>query len=168
MPRRLPYRLSAFTVLELLIVMVVSALLFGMAYAALRMVQRQQRAIERKSAALSQVSTWQAALTADFRTGAVIAVADDQLRCEGEGRQVLYTLQDSALMREQGEVVDTLPMPVRECTYYWQGRPRTSGLIDELAIVVGTAARDTFYLQASARYAAQQLVPSLTLTSSPQ
>lgn len=163
MPRR-PSRLSAFTVLELLLVMVVSALLFSMAYAALRMVQRQQRAIERKSAALGQVSTWQTALEADFQPGAIIAVADDQVRCEREGRQVIYTFRDSVLVREQGEVIDTLLLPVRECTCYWQGQSRTSGLIDELAITAGTAARDTFYLQASVHYAAQQLVP---LNSSP-
>ncbi|GAB3879825.1 hypothetical protein GCM10028824_43960 [Hymenobacter segetis] len=153
--------------LELLLVMVVSALLFSMAYAALRMVQRQQRAIERKSAALSQVSTWQTALAADFRAGTIVAVADDQVRCEREGRRVLYTFRDSVLVREQGEVIDTLPMTVRECTYYWQGQPRTSGFIDELAITAGTAARDTFYLQAAARYAAQEQVPSLPLTASP-
>ncbi|MDB5267934.1 MAG: hypothetical protein JWP58_974 [Hymenobacter sp.] len=164
---RRPSPLSAFTVLELLLVMVVSALLFSMAYAALRMVQRQQRAIERKSLVMSQVSTWQTALAADFRAGAIIAVVDDQVRCEREGRQILYTFRDSVLVREQGEVIDTLPLPVREYIYYWQGQPRMSGFIDELAITAGTTARDTFYLQASAHYTAQQLVLSLSPTSSP-
>ena len=138
--------------------MVVSYLLFSMAYAALRMVQRQQRAIERKSTVLSQVSTWQAALSADFRAGTIVAVANDWVRCERPDADVFYTLQDSALVREQGELLDTLPLPVRDCTYFWQGQPRTSGLIDEVTIRAGTTARDTFYLQASPPYAAQQLV----------
>jgi prepilin-type N-terminal cleavage/methylation domain-containing protein len=150
-------RLDAFTILELLVVMVVSALLFGMAYSALRMVQRQQQGIARKSALLGQISTWQTALAADFYTSTIVTLSNDQVRCQRRDGEVTYLFQDSTLVREQGELVDTFRLPIRQCTYFWQGQERTSGLIDELTLL-GVAAQDTFYLQADHHYAAQQLV----------
>lgn len=159
---RRPLRLEAFTVLELLVVLVVSALLFSMAYAALHAVQRQQRTIERKSAALGQLSRWQAALNADFDAGTVVELANDQVRCRRPQGEVSYTYSyaDSVLVREQTGVVDTLGLPVRQCTFFWAGEPRTAGLVDEIALL-GVTAQDTFYLQARARYAAQQLLSAL-------
>ena len=153
-------RLNAFTILELLVVLVVSALLFGLAFAALRLVQRQQQRIERHSAQLGQISTWQAILAADFRASRRVELAHDRIRCERADGPIFYTYSypDSTLVREQGDVLDTLHLPIRNCTYWWQGQARTSGLIDELALL-GVAAQDTFYLQAATSYPAQQLVP---------
>lgn len=160
MPLLRPRRLNAFTILELLVVLVISALLFGMAYAALQLVLRQQRVIERKSAMLGQISTWQALLAADFGTSRTVEVAQDRIRCQRPDGPVFYTYSypDSALVRAQGEVVDTLRLPIRQCRYFWQGQPRTTGLIDEL-ILLGVTAQDTFYLQATVPYAAQQVLP---------
>ena len=160
MPRPLLPRLKAFTILELLVVLVVSALLFGMAFAALHLVQRQQQRIERHSARLGQISTWQATLAADFRASQRVELANDRLRCERADGPIFYTYSypDSALVREQGDMLDTLRLPIRNCTYWWQGQARTAGLIDELALL-GVTAQDTFYLQAAIRYPAQQLVP---------
>lgn len=155
-----PRRLRAFTILELLVVLVISALLFGMAYAALRLVQRQQGIIERKSAMLGQISTWQAVLTADFSASLTVEVAQDHIRCQRAAGPVFYTYSyaDSALVRTQGEVVDTFRLPIRQCQYFWQGQPRTTGLLDELTLL-GVMAQDTFYLQAAVPYAAQQVLP---------
>lgn len=160
-------RLKAFTILELLVVLVVSSLLFSMAYAALRAVQRQQHHIELKSALLGQVSSWQTALTADLAAGTVVQVASDRITCQRPNGPIvyIYSYPDSTLVREQGELVDTFPVPVRVCAYFWQGQLRTEGLIDEISLF-GVAARDTFYLQARARYAAQQLVSPLPILPS--
>ena len=160
MPLLLPRRLKAFTILELLVVLVISALLFGMAYTALQLVLRQQRVIERKSAMLGQISTWQAVMTADFSTSLTVEVAQDRIRCQRTDGPVFYTYSypDSALVRSQGEVVDTFRLPIRECSYFWQGQPRTTGLIDELTLL-GVTAQDTFTLQAAVPYAAQQVLP---------
>lgn len=161
----LPRRLKAFTILELLVVLVVSALLFSMAYAALRMVLRQQQLIVQKSAALGSISTWQSILAADFKAGTAVEVSQDQVRCERTDGPVFYTYSyaDSALVRAQGDVVDTFRVPIRECRYFWQGQPRTSGRIDEIALL-SVFARDTFYLQAALPYAAEQLLPALSIT----
>lgn len=157
-------RLNAFTLLELMVVMVISALLLSMAYTALHLVQRQQAVIERKTAILSQVSAWQEALNSDFyaSTEVLLGPATDRVSCQRPAGIVAYTLVDSTLVREQGEVVDTLRVPVRQVAYFWQGQPRTAGLIDEVALLT-VVAKDTFYLQARARYTAQQLVASLPL-----
>ncbi len=165
MPRPLPPRLEAFTILELLVVLVVSSLLFGMAYGALRLVQRQQQTIERHSAALGQISTWQAALAADFRASTTVELTQDRMRCQRPDGPVFYTYYyaDSTFVREQGEVIDTLRLPIRGCTYWWQGQARTTGLIDEVTLL-GVTAQDTFYLQATSLYAAQQLVPPFSIT----
>ena len=163
---RSPRRLNAFTVLELLVVLVISALLFSLAYAALRAVQRQQGAIERKSALLGHISTWQTALAADFDTGTGVAVSQDQVRCQRPAGLVIYTYSypDSTLVREQGELLDTFRLPIRQCAYFWQGQPRTAGPIDEISLL-GITTQDTFCLQAHAHYSAQQLVPAFDSAS---
>jgi prepilin-type N-terminal cleavage/methylation domain-containing protein len=75
-------RLNAFTLLELVVVMAVSAILFAMTYAALRLVQRQQVAVERRTAALGQLSTWQDVLGADFQKADLVEATGDELRCQ--------------------------------------------------------------------------------------
>lgn len=163
---RLPLRrLSAFTLLELVVVLVVSAILFNLAYAALGMVQHQQQVIASHTAALGQLSTWQEVLGADFQAARRVEVAGDQLRCEREAGSVIYAWQDSVLVRQQGEAVDSFSLPVREHTCFWQGKPRTQGLIDEISLTIMTA-RDTFYLQAAAQYDARQLLSEPQATPS--
>jgi prepilin-type N-terminal cleavage/methylation domain-containing protein len=158
-----PRRLSGFTLLELVVVLAVSALLFRLAYAALGLVQRQQRVFERHSATLGQISTWQNALAADFRHARRIDATSDQLSCQLPGSVVVYSWPDSLLIRQQGEVLDTLAVPVQTGTTFWQAQPRRQGRVDEAGFLL-VAAHDTFYLQATAHYAAQQLLPdSLTL-----
>jgi prepilin-type N-terminal cleavage/methylation domain-containing protein len=158
-----PRRLDGFTLLELVVVLAVSALLFRLAYAALELVQGQQRQFERHSATLGQISTWQNALAADFRHARRVDAGDYQLNCQLPGSVVVYSWPDSLLLRQQGEVTDTLAIPVQEGAAFWQGQPRTQGRVDEASFLL-VAAHDTFYLQATAHYAAQQLLPdSLTL-----
>jgi hypothetical protein len=163
MIRQPPQRLKSFTLLELVVVLVVSALLFRLTYAALGLVQRQQQVFEHHSATLGQISTWQNALAADFRHARRIDVAADQISCQLPGTVVVYSWPDSLLIRRQGEVTDTLAVPVWEGNTFWQGQPRNQGLVDEASFLL-IAAHDTFYLQSAAHYAAQQLLPdSLTL-----
>jgi hypothetical protein len=143
--------------LELVVVLAVSALLFRLAYAALGLVQQQQRVFERRSALLGQLSSWQRALAADLRHAHAVRATTEGLRCELPTGAIDYLWRDSLLLRRQGLAEDTLPAPVRRATYHWQGQPRITGLVDEAEFLVG-AARDTFYLQATAHYAAQQLL----------
>jgi prepilin-type N-terminal cleavage/methylation domain-containing protein len=155
-----PPRLNAFTLLELLVALVVTALLIGMGYAALRLVQGQQRAIQHKASLLGQLSTWQTLLAADFASGRPIEATETEIRCLRPMGPVVYYWLDSTLVRTQGEVTDTFPGPIREYAYFWQGQPRRQGLIDEIALTT-VLAQDTFYLQARASYAAQALLSSL-------
>jgi len=148
-----------------MVVLVVSALLFNLAYAALRLVQRQQQLFSARSATLGQVSTWQGALAADLRRGRRVEAVGEQLRCQGPGSLlVVYALRDSILVRRQGDMVDSLPLPVRASAYFWQGQPRTQGLVDEVSLRL-RAARDTFYVQATTAYSAQQLLDDSLATS---
>ena len=165
-PRPCPPRLRAFTLLEMLVVLTVSALLFSLAYAALGLVQRQQRAYEARTAALGLVSTWQNALAADLRAARRVEVSGDELRCQRPAGLVVYALRDSILVRQQGEVLDSLPLPVRAGTYFWRGQPRRQGLIDEVSLLL-LAARDTFYVEATTHYAAQQLLGDSTTVPLP-
>ncbi len=156
-------RLSGFTLIELVVVLAVSAILFRLAYAALELVQKQQRTFERHSATLGQLSTWQNALAADFRHARRIEATAGQLSCQLPGSLVVYSWPDSLLIRQQGEVLDTLIVPIQASTTFWQTQPRVQGRVDEAGFLL-VAAHDTFYLQATAHYAAQQLLPdSLTL-----
>ena len=161
----IPQRINAFTLLELVVVLVVSAVLFRLAYAALGLVQRQQAVYERHSATLGQVSSWQQALANDLRRASRVELMADELRCQLPIGPVVYAWRDSALIRQQGEVLDTLEIPVRAGAYFWQGQPRSRGLVDEVSYLL--AARDTFYLQATAHYAAEQMLGDSLPSTSP-
>ncbi len=160
-----PRRIKAFTLLELVVVLVVSAMLFRLAYAALGLVQRQQVVYERHSATLGQVSSWQHALATDLQRASRTELVADELHCQLPTGPVVYAWRDSVLIRQQGEVHDTLGIPVRAGSYFWRGQPRSRGLIDEVSYLL--AARDTFYLQATAHYAAEQLLGDSLSSTSP-
>jgi prepilin-type N-terminal cleavage/methylation domain-containing protein len=151
---------KAFTLLELVVVLVISALLFRLAYAALSLVQHQQQIFEHHSTTLSQISTWQQALAADFRRAHYVEATGDELRCQLPLGLVVYTWRDSVLTRRRDEIEDTLAVPVQAGTYFWRRLPRTKGLVDEASFLL-VVARDTFYLQATAHYAAEQLLDTL-------
>ena len=162
-------RLSAFTLLELLITMAVSAVLLSMAYLALRIVERQQYASVRTLQELRQANTLQWLLARDFRRAQRVSMQGGELRCELPGYVVSYQLQDFGLLRQQLEVTDTFDLPVLRERYWLQGHPlpTTGGLLDEVSLTLRFR-HDTLHLQAHTWYDATQLLSAAsTATAKP-
>ncbi|MCB2411143.1 PulJ/GspJ family protein [Hymenobacter lucidus] len=150
-------RLRSFTLVELMLALVLSALIFGMAYAGLRIVQQQQQLFQQKAQILGQVSTLQTVLIRDFDRASSITAVDNRVQCTQQARMVEYHWLDSVVTRQQGEVTDTFQLPLLSVDYYFQAQPQQAGLIDEVALAV-VVLKDTFHLQAATTYSAGQLL----------
>jgi prepilin-type N-terminal cleavage/methylation domain-containing protein len=152
-------RLHAFTLLELLITMAVSAILMSMGYMALRIVQQQQHTAEHRLRELSQANTFQWLLARDFRRAQQVSVTAGELSCHFPGYDVAYLVQDSSVVRRQFEVTDTFTLPVLQVQYWLKGKPvsDTGSLLDEVSFTLRYR-QDTLRLQACTWYAAEQLL----------
>jgi len=152
-------RLSAFTLLELMIAMALSAVLMSTAYLALHLVQRQQHMASRTLSAVAQVSALQGLLTQDFRRARSVRVDGERVYCQQADRLIEYVLLDSCILRHQAAVQDTFFVSVLDYQYLSKAQPLTTrhGLVDEVTLTIQSL-RDTLVLQAAVRYDAQSLL----------
>lgn len=161
-------RVEAFTILELVVGMALSAILFSMAYLALRLVQQRESATLQSARQLNQVASLQALLEQDFHAATQVQALDaDRLRCQFSNHTVEYELLDSAIVRRHLEASDSFALQAVEHHWYYKGVPaqNSNGLVDE-AILTVVSARDTFDIQAAAHLDAQHRMTNTFLPSS--
>ncbi len=152
-----PRRLKAFTLVELLVTLPLSAVVIAMTYAAYWRLNSLRAAFERRAGTVSRISNTQYQLLLDFKRALIVRFDGQQLFFHQPQRWASYAFTDSAVVRRQEGVYDSLPVRYLRPTYYLQGQPRDTGLVDEIVLLVFIPP-DTFYLHGVTHYSAAQLL----------
>lgn len=101
-------KLPAFTVLELLIGMIVSAIVLATMFSAYHIISQQALNYSKRSAAYMMRSQLHSLLTRDVLcSDSVSFSAEEKLQCMDDGRTVLYQIQDTFVVREWNDQRDT-------------------------------------------------------------
>jgi len=158
-------RLKAFTLVELLVTLALSAIVVTMAYAAYWRLSSLRTTFERRVATVSRVNDLHYQLLLDFKRAQAVRFDGQRLRFHQPHGGASYTFTSSAITRLQQELHDSLPVRFVRPLCYFQGQPRDTGLIDELSLQVRIAS-DTFYLHGVTRYSAAQLLQAIPASPS--
>ena len=132
MRMRLKYKLQGFTLSEMMVVMVLTVVVVGLAFAILTLVQRQMETARKNYQGNTEVNLLRQALWHDMRSFPRTAWTPGQKQLElgFNGTNVTYRFEEAHVIRNG----DTLDVPVYGYSFYSKGLPVGNGPIDALEL----------------------------------
>lgn len=126
--------MKAFTILELLMVMVLAALVAGMAYSAWNIMDKGFIDFSENSDRLLDGTSFVAFIERDFSHARKISVYDGRLLLEGDDHSLEYLFEESGTIRKGYKDGNISPVPssviISGMDSYFQGNPVNEGMID--------------------------------------
>lgn len=124
--------LKAFTILELIITMMISAILIGMAFTMYSIVSRSYQSFSKKNDEVLTMLTLDRLLKKDFSTAERIARKDSALLIISRADTARYTFKSGFLVRTRG-ITDTFRVDHRQLETKFEGR-RYEASVDSAAL----------------------------------
>jgi prepilin-type N-terminal cleavage/methylation domain-containing protein len=134
---RIKSRVPSFSLIEMLVVMVISSMMVGVIYFVYYTVNSYQVSLTRKYSEVENVNSLYSLLTNDFdRSEYIEATTVNELTCHVQysGTKVSYSFFSNYILRKQESRVDSLACPSNSVAFLFQQKNTESGLIDELKI----------------------------------
>lgn len=130
-----PEKIEAFTLTELLVVLVISAIVVGLAFSVLDLVQKNFRIIRENYNHSTEVQHLKQQMVIDFNRyhDAEYNQILQELRMRNEVDSILYQFSYPYLIRN----LDTLPVPVEKLTSFFLGNEISEGKIDAVKVLLG-------------------------------
>lgn len=123
---------SSFTLPELLVVMIITAIVVGMAFSVLRLVQNQIHAIQTNFEKTSTLALFEQQLWQDFNDKNVILFhgKENSLLMESEMDTIVYSFQENYILRN----TDTIQLKLQLNKLFFNGKEVQGDTIDALSI----------------------------------
>ena len=132
-------KIPSFTLSEMMVVLVISAIVISLAITTLSLVQKQIRSISNNFEKNAEIRLLKRALTYDFNTYDLkYNSKEKQLLCSNPTDTITYTFQDLYILRN----TDTLQIPITENTVYLDAQPIKEGVIDALKLTLSKEYRN--------------------------
>jgi len=133
-------KLKSFTLAELLVVMIITAIVVGMAFTVLRIVQKQIHAIQTNFDKTSILALFEQKLWQDFNeTNAIIYDNQNQtLMMTSEIDTITYLFKEDFSMRN----LDTIKLKIDPKNAFFKGKEVTKGYIDAIRLSAETSLPD--------------------------
>jgi prepilin-type N-terminal cleavage/methylation domain-containing protein len=125
-------KIQSFTLPELLVVMIITAIVVGMAFSVLRLVQKQIHAIEKNFTKTSSLALFEQRLWQDFNELNTIQFneKENSLLLESEMDTVVYSFRESYILRNN----DTIKLKLMTDKFLFKGKEVKEGNIDAVSI----------------------------------
>lgn len=125
-------KVQSFTLPELLVVMIITAIVVGMAFSVLRLVQKQIHAIEANFAKTSSLALFEQRLWQDFNELNIIQFneKENSLLLESEMDTVVYSFHKNYTLRNN----DTIKLKLMTDKFLFKGKEVKEGNIDAVSI----------------------------------
>jgi prepilin-type N-terminal cleavage/methylation domain-containing protein len=125
-------KIKSFTLPELLVVMIITAIVVGLAFSVLRLVQKQIHTIETNFEKTNSLALFEQKLWQDFNELNVIEYNENKqsLLMESEMDTVLYSFQENYTLRN----TDTLKIKLGINKLFFEGKEVKEGNIDAMSI----------------------------------
>lgn len=133
-------RIQSFTLPELLVVMIITAIVVGMAFSVLRLVQKQIHAIETNFNKTSSLALFEQRLWQDFNELNTIQFnkKENSLLLKSEMDTVIYSFQENYILRNN----DTIKLKIVTNKLFFKGKEVQEGNIDAVSISAKTELPD--------------------------
>ena len=122
-------KMKAFTLGELLVVLVVSSIAITISFLALENVQKQLKSIQHVFKTQQQINHLEKSITTDLnRFIAVYHAAKNTLVFKDANKAIQYQIGKEYILRNN----DTIVLSVKELTFYLNGKQVANGVVDAL------------------------------------
>lgn len=133
-------KLKSFTLAELLVVMIITAIVVGMAFSVLRIVQKQIHKIQTNFDKTSTLALFEQKMWQDFNEPHIILYDNEKqiLIMTSEVDTVTYSFQDKFTMRN----LDTIKLKITPNKTFFKGKEIKGGTVDAISILAETELPD--------------------------
>ena len=137
---RIDKKISAMTINEMLVVIIVSTIVIGMAFSVLRMVQKHMWSIQKHISANTTTVRLEQSLWVDFNRYNSISydAAESTLVFKSEIDSVTYKFIEESVIKAR----DTFKLDVKSKHPFFNGNAITSGAIDAIKLYIGKPERE--------------------------
>lgn len=130
-------QLTAFTIIEVMVAMAITAVVVSLSFAGLRLVQLQFAQYQRQQTIVADYRRCLTLLKHDVYHSTYVVYTPEHLQCYNIPDTIYYQFRENHVIRQYGlQHRDTFPVNIAIHNGYFQGLSRT-GLVDELEIHVG-------------------------------
>lgn len=128
----MPHKVKSFTLAELLVVMIITAIVVGLAFSVLRLVQKQLYLIQNNFEKSSALLLFEQKLWQDFNELHLIKfnAKENILLLASESDTVVYSFQEDFSLRNS----DTLKLKLNVDKVYFEGKEVKNDTIDAISI----------------------------------
>lgn len=125
-------KIKSFSLSEMIIVLLITIIVVGLAFSILQLVQKQMRGIGENYEINTEINLLRQALAIDFATYPYIMYNNitNTIRCENEMGYQDYVFEEQWVTRDR----DTFKLKLINRTFYFDGLENTSGRIDALEL----------------------------------
>lgn len=129
------HKIKAFTLTEILVVLVISAIVVGMALSVLNLVQQNFLSIRKNFQNTTGQQLFQQRLIIDFNRYHSIYLNNDrnEIWMKNPLDSVLYLYQGHSFLRQQ----DTIDLKISKITWYYRGEEVGKGKVDAAKLYIG-------------------------------
>ncbi len=125
-------KIKAFTLTEMMVVIVISAVVIGLAFTILNIVQKNMRSIENNYQHQSEIQSLEVAMTIDFNRypKAQWNSEENKLTLSSPIEKRIYMFSADSISND----LETYVLKTKNLTYYFEGKEVTSGSIDAIKL----------------------------------
>lgn len=127
-----PHKIKAFTLSELVVVIVITAIVVGLAFSVLQLTQKQLKAVADKYAETTQLQLLEQSLWADFHRYQTVTYhpEKEQLSFRHALDSVVYSFEKDRIIKVQ----DTFFLSVTHKLFYREGALTPGGVLDAIQL----------------------------------
>lgn len=123
-------KIKSFTLSELLVVIIITVIVVGLAFSVLSLVQKQIRSIEKNFKKTTELSLLEQRLWQDFNNHNMINYSDGKIIMISDIDSVFYSIKPDYLIRNN----DTINLKLTVNKVYYIGKEIKSGYIDAVSV----------------------------------
>lgn len=123
-------KLKSFTLSEMLVVLIITAIVVGLAFSVLNLVRRQIHGIQKNMDRTTMLSLFEQRLSQDFNTHNAIRLEDENIMLTSDKDTVNYKVGDGFVLRN----TDTIKAALKIDRMFYEGTEVKSGIIDAISL----------------------------------
>jgi prepilin-type N-terminal cleavage/methylation domain-containing protein len=150
-------QLKAFTLIELLTVIVLSSIIITMAYLAMSNTQSQFRLFENTSNQSLEIYNFKTTFALDIENAQFIKISSNSLLLQEEKNDIIYTFNENEITRKTTYSSTSFGISVIETHALLSNKTTTEGFIDYFALTI-LSLNDETTLKYNKEYSAKNLM----------
>tara|TARA_Y100001933_G_C18993967_1_gene561721 strand:- start:1909 stop:2376 length:468 start_codon:yes stop_codon:yes gene_type:complete len=133
-------KVKAFTLSEMLVVILITVIVVGLAFSILNLVQKQMRSVRENFDSKTEAYLLKQALWRDLNTfsRAYYLKHENMLACQNAQNQITYHFYDKFVIRDN---IDTFNVTIKIKKPLFLGKPQSDGELDAIELILADTTR---------------------------